>query len=140
MSLVHLDNLVKTGQLKKEPFSQPEFDGLVSSGEKRLKDSQNSSLSYDSRFDLAYNSAHSLALAALRRQGYRSTNRFLVFQVLPDTIEAEAPVWRVLSKCHDYRNLAEYEGYMEIDEQLLEDLIIAVQWLLDKINGNTNFK
>lgn len=138
MSLVRLDNLVKTDQLKEEPFNQQEFDGLVSSGKKRLNDAQNSTLSYDSRFDLAYNSAHSLALAALRRHGYRSTNRYLVFQVLPDTMEAEASIWRVLSKCHDYRNLAEYEGYMEMDEQLLKDLIIAAQWLLDRINNTPN--
>ncbi len=38
MSLVNLANLVKTGQLKMEPFSQEEFSGLVHSGQTRLKD------------------------------------------------------------------------------------------------------
>jgi hypothetical protein len=29
----------------------------------------------------------------------------------------------VLAKCHDQRNLAEYEGHSEVDPQLLSDLI-----------------
>lgn len=31
--------------------------------------------------------------------------------------------WRVLSKCHDVRNLAEYEGQTEVDARLLADLL-----------------
>jgi hypothetical protein len=49
-----LDNLVKIDQLKLEPFDEQEFIGLVSSGTKRLKDANNSTLSNESRFDLAY--------------------------------------------------------------------------------------
>ena len=30
---------------------------------------------------------------------------------------------RLLSKCHEKRNLAEYEGHYEVDEQLLSELI-----------------
>ena len=52
----------------------------------RLHDAQNTTLALESRFDLAYNAAHALALYALRRQGYRSENRYLVFQVLPHTL------------------------------------------------------
>lgn len=138
MSLTPLDNLVKTGQLKNEPFNQQEFDGLVGSGQKRLKDSKNIALSYESRFDLAYNAAHALALAALRRHDYRSANRYLVFQALQHTVGVGPELWRVLAKCHDYRNLAEYEGWMEIDGQLLRDLIAATQTLSDLINKLTH--
>jgi len=67
-----LENLVRIGKLKLEPPSQSEFDGLLRGGLVRLKDSENPSLSLDSRFDLAYNAAHSLSLAALRWHGYRS--------------------------------------------------------------------
>jgi hypothetical protein len=31
--------------------------------------------------------------------------------------------WRVLAKCHDLRNLAEYEGFTEVDAKLLDELI-----------------
>lgn len=130
MNSANLDNLVKIGQLKKEDFDEREYSGLVSSGKTRLKDAQIESLSPESRFDLAYNAAHALALAALRRCGYRSNNRYIVFQVLPHTIGLGSEVWRILSKCHDQRNLAEYEGYLEIDEQLLKELITSCQTLL----------
>jgi len=34
-------------------------------------------------------------------------------------------VWRVLAKCHELRNLGEYEGDLNVDERLLADLIAA---------------
>lgn len=82
-------------------------------------------LAIESRFDLAYNAAHALLLAALRWHGYRASNRYIVFQVLPDTLEVGPEVWRVLSKCHDCRNLAEYEGHLEVEDQLLIALLKA---------------
>lgn len=130
MSLSNLDNLVKTGKLKIESFQEKEFMGLLLSGKVRLKDANNVSLS---RFDLAYNAAHSLALAALRWHGYRSDNRYIVFQALPHTVGAGPELWRVLAKCHDLRNLAEYEGSLEVDEQILSDLLTATQSLLNHV-------
>jgi len=43
--------------------------------------------------------------------------------VLSYTAGLEAKIWRVFAKCHDQRNLAEYEGHSDIDEQLLIELI-----------------
>ena len=123
MSKPELENLVKIGKLKAEPGTRAEFKGLVDSAWKRLNDARNESLSSESRFDLAYNAAHAFALAALRWHGYRSENRYLVFQALPHTLGLEAAIWRVLAKSHDQRNLAEYEGRSEVDERLLVDLI-----------------
>ena len=86
-----LDNLARVGKLKAEPAAEAETAGLIRSGLLRLRDAKMSSLSLESRFDLAYNAAHALSLAALRRHGYRSE--------------------------------AEYEGDVDIDEQLVEALI-----------------
>ena len=133
MSLKNLDNLVKSGQLKKEPFNELEFTSLVRSGEKRLKDANNISLASESRFDLAYNAAHALALSVLRWHGYRAENRYIVFQVLPFTVGLGPEVWRVLAKCHDRRNLAEYEGHTEVEDQLLLDLLKAAKTLLESV-------
>jgi hypothetical protein len=66
--------------------------------------------SLESRFDLAYNAAHALPLAALRRTGYRAANRHIVFQVFPHTLGVGPEVWRVLARCHELRNRGEYEG------------------------------
>jgi hypothetical protein len=69
--------------------------------------------------------ADALSLAALRRLGYRPANRYAVFQVLPHTLGLGPEVWRVLAKCHDIRNRAEYEGDLEISERIVADLLIA---------------
>jgi hypothetical protein len=118
-----LDNLVRIGQLKSEPPAQVEFDGLVRSGKVRLRDAQIASLGLESRFDLAYNAAHALALAALRWHGYRSESRYHVFQCLTHTLNLESVQWRVLDQAHRKRNLAEYEGDLDVDDALVEALV-----------------
>lgn len=92
-------------------------------------------LAVESRFDLAYNAAHSLCLAALRWHGYRSTNRYIVFQVLPHTLGLGPEVWRVLAKGHEIRNLGEYEGDLNVNDRIVVDLIAACQVVLAKVAG-----
>lgn len=116
-----LDNLVRIGKLKVEPPAQAEFDGLLRSGRVRLADAQNGTLNLESRFDLA--AAHALSLAALRWHGYRSDNRYLVFQSLTHTLAVENTQWRVLDQAHRKRNLAEYEGDLDIDEALVAAMV-----------------
>ena len=123
MSSTPLDNLVRAGTLKTEPPAQAELDGLIRSGAVRLADTDIEGLSLESRFDLAYNAAHSLALAALRFHGYRCDNRYLVFQVLPHTLKLPFEMWRVLDSAHRKRNIAEYEGDLDVDDALVEALI-----------------
>jgi hypothetical protein len=121
-----LENLSGPGQpLRKEAPDAKEFAGLRQSGLRRLADAERAANSLESRFDLAYNAAHALSLAALRRAGYRSANRYIVFQALPHTLGVGPEVWRVLAKCHDVRNRGEYEGDLYVDERLVTDLIQA---------------
>ena len=128
-----LDNLVRIGKLKAEPPAQTEFDGLVRSGLVRLRDAENAALSLESRFDLAYNAAHALSLAALRWHGYRSENRYLVFQSLAHTLALEATQWRVLDQAHNKRNLAEYEGDLDVDDALVQALIRVARTVADRV-------
>ncbi len=130
MTSDNLENLVGIGQLTEEPPSADELAGLRRSGESRLSDAERTDLSFESRFDLAYNAAHALALYALRRLGYRPKNRYVVFQTLPHTAGLETGYWRVLAKAHATRNSAEYEGYLEQDELLLADMIAATRALV----------
>lgn len=121
-----LENLAgSNGSLAAEPPDAAEIAGLLRSGNARLRDARNPSLALESRFDLAYNAAHALCLAALRRRGYRAKHRYIVFQVLPHTLGFGPEVWRVLDKCHRARNVAEYEGVVDVDERLVADLIAA---------------
>lgn len=56
-----------------------------------------------------------------------------MFQVLPHTLGLGPEVWRVLAKCHEIRNLGEYEGNLNIDERLVTDLIVACGKVADKL-------
>jgi hypothetical protein len=136
MSSAELERLVASGALKREPPTAGEVDGLIRSGRARLSDARRSHLSLESRFDLAYSAAHALALAALRRLGYRSTNRYLVFQALPHTLGLKALIWRVLATAHEQRNRAEYGGAFDVGERLLEDVIDACTKTLEAIEND----
>jgi hypothetical protein len=130
-----LDNLVKIKELNREPPNQVEFDGMVLAATTKLQDVKLQGLSSDSQFSLAYGAAHALALAALRWHGYRSDKRYIVFQCLQHTLGLENAKCRVLDQCHKRRNLAEYEGHLDIDAQLLKELIVLAHELLSRVNG-----
>lgn len=135
MSSPSLDNLAGIGKLKREKPSARELRGLLESAESRLADAANDSLSFASRFELAYGASHALALYALRRLGYRCGQRYLAFQTLPHTTGMPPEIWRVLVKAHERRNLAEYQGFPERDERLLTDLIDAAQRLCEAVKA-----
>jgi hypothetical protein len=123
MAIKALENLATSRKLEAEDGAQDEIDGLLVSGARRLKDAENTSLSLESRFDLAYNAAHAFALAALRWRGYRSDNRYIVFQVLPHTAGIANEKWRVLDQAHNKRNRSEYDGVFDVDVALVEAVI-----------------
>lgn len=130
-----LDNLVAVGTLHSEPPDPREYAGLVKSGRVRLTDARNTANALESRFDLAYNAAHALSLAALRRLGYRSSNRYAVFQALPHTLGIPVPQMRVLARAHQVRNQGEYEGDLNVDERLVADLIGACAAVLGALDA-----
>lgn len=140
MSLKPLDNLVKNGLLKAEQPNKKEFDGLVKSGINRLSDVVEKDLNLDSRFDLAYNGSHSLALAALRWHGYRSNKRYTVFLSVAHTLQMESNCVSILSKCHEIRNTAEYEGILYITDELVDELIRIVKILAKKVKALPKIK
>ena len=122
-----LENLCGPGKpLKAEPPDEAE----IADWRRRPRDAAE-----DCHPSLAYGAAHSLCLAALRRRGYRATQRYIVFQVLPHTLGFGPEVWRVLSRCHDLRNLAEYEGESHATEELVEELITICQRLVRAIEA-----
>src|SRR5579859_852727 len=121
--------------LAAEPPDAGEFEKMRSAAMARLKDASNPANSLEGRFDLAYNAAHGLCLAALRWHGFRANHRYIVFQVLPHTLGLGPEVWRVLSKCHDVRNVGEYAGDFDIDERLVDDLIKACRIVAEKVSS-----
>jgi len=134
VNLDKLENLVRTGKLHLQAPSRREFDGLKTSGANRLRDAGREDLSLESRFDLAYNAAHALALAALRWHGFRSDSRYLVFQWRQHTVGLGPTGWRILDKAHRARNLAEYEGHLDVDRALVQSTIRVAEELLARLN------
>ena len=128
-----LDNLVRIGQLKAEPCNTAEVRRMLAMARTRLADAQLQTLSAEGRFTSAYNAAHAAALAALRWHGYRSENRYTVFQSLTHTPGWPAPRWRVLDSAHQKRNLAEYEGFLEVEESTIGELCVLVVELIDDV-------
>lgn len=118
-----LANLARIGKLKAEAPDARERAGLLRSASVRLLDARQATLSLESRFDLAYNAAHAGALAALRAYGYRSDNRYLVFQCLEHTLGWAPARWLLFDQAHKKRNLAEYEGDLDVTDGFVQELV-----------------
>ena len=130
MSLPALDNLVRIGQLKAEPSNPAETHRMLTMARTRLEDAQLPGLSQQGRFTSAYNAAHAAALAALRWYGYRNENRYTVFQCLTHTLGWPATRWRVLDAAHQKPNLAEYEGFLDVEDSAIQELCALVSDLI----------
>ena len=138
MTLEALGNLAKIGKIKAEPMNRAEINRMLVMARKRLADSSYPQVSQEGRFTSVYNAIHGAALAALRWHGYRSENRYIVFQSLGYTLAWPASQWRVLDAAHQKRNLAEYEGFLEIEESAIAELRLLAEKLfvdLDRLIG-----
>ena len=80
MSIAELDNLVKIRKLATEPRNETEIQRLLRMAQMHLTDAQQPSVSVEGRYLSAYAAGHSAGLAVLRHHGYRSENRYIVFQ------------------------------------------------------------
>jgi hypothetical protein len=133
MTLEALSNLAKIGKVKAEPMNHAEIDRMLVMARKRLADSSYPQVSQEGRFTSVYNAIHGAALAALRWHGYRSENRYVVFQSLGHTLGWSASQWRVIDAAHQKRNLAEYEGFLEIEESAIAELRLLAEKLFADI-------
>ena len=137
MSLPPLDNLVRIHKLKAEAQDAGEIGRFIAMANTQLADAGQQGVSLQGRYTSAYTAAHVSALAALRWHGYRSENRYLVFQCLEHTVGWPAERWRTLSEAHAARNRAEYEGYFELQDRDLDALIQAARALLQDVRKLT---
>jgi len=54
---------------------------------------------------------------------------------LRDALELGPEVWRVLAKCHNMRNVSEYEGALDLNERVVVDLLDACDAVRAKIDA-----
>ncbi len=59
----------------------------------------------------------------------------MVFEVLEHTLNLTNVQWRVLDQCHRARNLAEYEGHLEVNAQLLKELIAITKEIQTRVKA-----
>jgi hypothetical protein len=128
-----LERLADRRLILRDVVSPSEIEHLVISGEQSLADAIRGKISVQSRFILAYDAAHSFALAALHREGYRSSSRYMVFQSLAHTMEVPQSAQRLLVTAHDRRNKGLYEGVFEISERFVEETIGAAREVRDAL-------
>jgi hypothetical protein len=131
----NLENLARARQLHAEPADEREIAKLLAAARQRLRDARIPELSADGRFSVAYNAAHSLALAALRAAGYRPVgpgHRRILFQVLELTAGASKRLAVALAQHHDRRNKIEYEagGVTELEASDLLKLTSELEALV----------
>lgn len=92
---------------------------LISNGKARLEDARNKELNEESRFDLARAAACALSLAALQITGCRPNgNRYVLFECLKHTSGISGEDVRISDDAHRIRDLVEYEGGAEFDQQI----------------------
>jgi hypothetical protein len=137
MGLSPLENLAQIGQLKSQPSNDGEVARLLSMARVRLADARLTDMSQEGRFSSAYTAAHAAAVAALRRQGFRSDNRYLVFQCLEHSVGWPAARWRILAAAHAKRNRVEYEGFVDVDASDIEELVAIAEALITEVEGLT---
>ena len=137
MTSPELERLADSRLLEREPSSAKEIETLVTTAERRLADASRRSLSLESRFTLAYDAAHAFALAGLRRAGYRSANRYLVFQCLEHTLRVPSTTRRLLTAAHQQRNKFLYDGVAEFSDHFVGELLTAARAVLAALRAGS---
>lgn len=128
-----LDNLVKTGQLKKHAPAPDEIRRLLRSIERNIADSRVATISGEARFDCAYRAIMQCALLALTAAGYRPStsvpgHQQTMIQTLPQSMAISADVVLVLDALRRKRNLADYVGE-GIDAESLRECVVQAESL-----------
>lgn len=132
-----LQNLLKIGQLKEHPLDAAEVQRLLSAAGRNLADARVTTISPETRFDVAYKAAMQAALAALMAHGYRSdTNRpghhMTVLQGLTLTIGLAPARVTVLDTLRRKRIRSDYTGD-DIDDSSAEHCIAEAERLLQDV-------
>lgn len=127
---VRLRNLVERKLLRDEKAAPAEVQGLLASAAAFLGDARRRENSEATRFNVACESAHALALAAMRACDLRPAqgpgHRAIVFNVLDATTTATPAICVPLAKAHDKRNKLAYDGLTTFSRSELDELIESV--------------
>jgi len=110
-----LHDLVRSGQLHRQPPTSEELGRLLAAAERSVADAALDGLSDEGRFDLAYKAVIQGALVALRSSGYRLASTVpghhrSLLQTLAATIGADDAELQLLDTIRRRRNASDYSG------------------------------
>lgn len=132
-----LDNLVKTGQLKRHTTDAKEVGNLLAAARRNVADARAQNISVENRFDAAYKCIMQSALVALLASGFRPDTKApghhqTVVQSLPKTVGLPGERVAVLDALRHKRNLADYTG-ASVDSSSLATCVKEADKLLAEV-------
>jgi hypothetical protein len=132
-----LDNLLKTGQLKRHATDRTEVERLLAAARRNVADARAQNISIENRFDAAYKCIMQSALVALLASGFRPDTKApghhqTVVQSLPKTMGLPGDRVAVLDALRHKRNLADYTG-APVDSSSLATCVDEAQRLLGEV-------
>jgi hypothetical protein len=127
-----LENLVRTGQLKRHTPNAAETQRLLAAARRNLHDAGVAHISDETRFDAGYKAIMQCALIGLMATGYRPATSVpghhqTLIQTLPLTLGVTNDVWLVLDALRKKRNLNDYSGDLLDPESVRECIDRATQ-------------
>lgn len=124
-----LDSLIGKG-LRREPADVQEVGRFLARIATKLLDAQNTQISAESRFDIAYEALLQVGLVALRARGLRPDSKgghhVMALQTLNLTIGYPREKLRVLDQFRRKRSAGLYDGSFEPSQAELDALIHSV--------------
>lgn len=134
-----LENLLKTGQLKRHETDAKEVRRLLDAARRNLRDAAATNISPENRFDAAYKAVMQSALVALMANGFvpdtkSSGHHAVVIQSLPKAIGMAADRIAVLDTLRRKRNLSDYTGE-DIDQRSVDECRGEAKRLLDEVGA-----
>jgi hypothetical protein len=119
--------------------SKDEIRNLLALADRDLADAGIAELSTDRRFNISYNAAHQLAIAALAAAGYRvargGSHHHYAIQSLEYTVGISGGKVRILDRFRKKRNLSEYDAagvVSELEAGELEELATDLRRKLEE--------
>lgn len=132
-----LEKWLEHGWLKKEPTSRDEIHGLLTIVDRDIKDAGVTAISEDRRFEAGFNALRTLANAALRACGYRTSTQvghhLKTIESLELTIQADSRLINRIKAFSKKRNATSYDSAGNVSAAELQAVIKTAAELKQKV-------
>jgi len=135
--IVTLEDWRNSGWLVQHEPDAEEIAGFMALADRDIHDAQSRELSEDWQFNIAYNAALQLAIAALAASGYRvdrgGAHHHHAVQSLAHTLELDAETVRLFDRFRKKRNVSEYDSVGTITRQEAKEMLALATRLREQL-------